>query len=1022
MDQNSAVLGLEFPKEAQYLVPESNHSTICKFKSKDQNYEVIEDHLVDLIKFSLGDSTSIHEPWTERLSLSKLSSKSSVVTQEDLDTSRRSSYFKVLDNMQRSSIPFVLQEQVQASGPWFIRPNVGISKFTGREALLEVIQRDLTHVGSNQNRVAIHGLGGVGKTQIALKLIEWYRDTYPSDSIFWIRAGNSAVFFESLGDIADTCGLLRSGDDEASTLASIHTHLLDERNGWLIVADNADNCDTFANPLMSSSKSSSFGKNFHRVPMATLIPRCAHGRVLFTTNSKVVASQLVAPEGQMIEIPPMSQQEARELLQRQLDNTAPSSMSPPSYQSTLPSNNDIEMLATQLGNLPLAIAQAAAYIRVRNLTVSDYVAHVTQDDSGLSDLLEHNFQGAGMEDDFSKAVASTWKVAFDRIEVDCPAATELLSFIALLEPQNIPKSLLKQVQPDERQLTAISLGTLQAYALVTVGSSNESYTVHRLVQIAVKNRLKKTETIKECASKALAIFVKIFPQKEDMPSAERSTLLPHALQVLKNDFTDSDEDKIAASTLASNISHYYIQQGKYFEAVTQSRTAKEYLERAVKPPKSLLLSIQTTEALALRETGRLVEASELAKAVWLGKKKEHGAKADTTVKSYLALGLLYQDLGRYKESHKITKECVKILQKTHKEQDITLIQAKVRYGRVLYYLGDYAESEEILKETIGPAIRGLGNHHPVTLKIQYMVAFAVLSLGRPAECERLCSETLVGQNLALGEQHPETLKTLSLRAGALQALGMHDSAMKIQRQIYSKAVQRLGPNHRYTHLAANGLADTLSVLKENDMPSKPALKEAEMLYGQVLDTNSAAADMVYDGLESTRTSLANVLRLQGKPEEAEKMQRVAYEKLRNTIGKEHPLTLDASENLARCLKDLGKDKEAAKKANKVLDRREKALGWSHPGTVRAAKLVLELSPDSKGSEKMRANLAKAEAEQIMDGEGSLPLYNDEELKVEHVVKRKPLPFTIIDSKEEPSETVQSLEGKRSSWSQGDDMQ
>ncbi|RDW57313.1 hypothetical protein BP5796_12763 [Coleophoma crateriformis] len=969
VDQNSAVLGLEFPREVQYLVPESTHSSICKFESKTENYEVIIDHLADLVDYSLGNNIYESRSLTDStlsLSRSRASSLNLKYTSDEFEEVRRTSdYFGVELDLHRSSSPFGYRGQKRDTGPWFVLPNIEIPGFVGRESLFETIQAALIHETPSQTRIALHGLGGVGKTQLALKVIEWYRSSFPQESIFWLRASNITVFSQSLEDVAAQCNIVSLERNPRKVLHSVQQHLLDARNGrWLIIADNADNYDSLENPsrfsLQTSSQSTS---KFRRIPMATMIPRCAHGRILFTTNSKVIANQLVAPGGEAIEVALMSQQESKLLLQRQLDGTSRSSTSPPSYEQSLPSNEDLENLATHLGNLPLAIAQAAAYMRQQSLTAATYLKLILVSDSSLSDLIDHDFQGYGIEDEFSKAIATTWNAAFDSIERDCPSAYDMLSFMAFLEPQSIPRSLLKELQPDERQLTAISLGTLQAYALISFEPCTGNCSLHRLVQLAIRKRLEVKEAAAKTSTTALRILATCFPDKEErgLNLAKGSELLPHALKVLSSQFTESDVTNIQASTLCSNISHYYTYQGDYNEAIRQSRTADVYLAKVIQPHRRLTLSNQATQVWALREAGKTEETLELAKTVWLGNKKEYGPSADTTIRSHLVLGLLYQDLGRYKECLSIAKHCVKSLQKTNKEHGLPLLHAKSRLGRSHYFLGNYTESENILREVLTHATQELGPEHAETLRIRHRYAFAVLALGRAAECNKLCSENWAVQNAALGEQHPDVLKTLNLKAMALQELGDYEAAVRYHRRIYRKATELAGPDHHHTLKAADCLADALSAwsASENAASSGEILKEAQDLYNQNLQNAKRKA---HPDTLRMQSSLANILRLRGRVSEAKTLQSEACDKLQSALGKQHPLTLDASENLARCLKDLGKEKEAVKLAKAVLERREKALGWEHYATVRTAKLVLELEPHGKKNGKLRARVAGVEPE------------------------------------------------------------
>ena len=150
-------------------------------------------------------------------------------------------------------------------------------------------------------------------------------------------------------------------------------------------------------------------------------------------------------------------------------------------------------------------------MRQQDVTVGEYIQLLDEDESRLSDLLEHNFQAYGDEEDFSKAVASTWNVTFDLIAADTPIAAELLSFMAFLDSKNIPKFLLRYVETNEWNLSVIGLGTLQGYALVNHASDNETFSIHRLVQHAMRKRLASVDTATKWSRKALSILSELFP-------------------------------------------------------------------------------------------------------------------------------------------------------------------------------------------------------------------------------------------------------------------------------------------------------------------------------------------------------------------------------------------------------------------------------------------------------------------------------------------------------------------------------
>lgn len=473
VDKNSAILGLPYPQEDAIPVPESNHSTICKFDDRSQNYDIVISAIVDMVDWALKKGPAPGESSSFSVSSLEIS-----VTGDDSSSDRSVPYrstqvsYAYLPDFgdSSSSKSEESKEQVPFVGPFFLWPSIALEYFAGRKVLMNTIQEALLLQRSHQTRLALYGLGGVGKTQIALQLIQWYRMSYPNDSIFWIHGGSGEMLRQSLTEIALRSNLLGQKGVTTEPLEAVRRFLLNEDNGrWLMIVDNADNPDTFLIPSNNSSNASREPDSSQGVTLGTYIPKCAHGRIVFTTNSKALGERL-SMQGFVIEIPPLDLDEACELLHKRLFEDMQLAESPPSYRREIPRKAALETLCGYLDCLPLALSQAASFMRQQNVTVAEYIQLLDKDESRLSNLLEHNYQAYGREDDFSKAIASTWNVTFDLIAAKSPTASELLAFIAFLDSKNIPKFLLRFVESNEWNLTVNGLGTLQGYALVNLTS------------------------------------------------------------------------------------------------------------------------------------------------------------------------------------------------------------------------------------------------------------------------------------------------------------------------------------------------------------------------------------------------------------------------------------------------------------------------------------------------------------------------------------------------------------------------
>ena len=838
---------------------------------------------------------------------------------------------------------------------------MGFEYFTGRKELMKSIQEALLLPRSHQTRLALYGLGGVGKTQIALQLIEWYRMSYPSESIYWIHGGSGEILRQSILELALRCNLLRRGDTVAQQLDAVYRFLLNEDNGrWFMVIDDAENPGRYLELPSASSSTTPDPDRSQRIALAKYIPRCPHGRIVFTTTSKVVGERL-SMQGFVIEVPPLDLHEACELLQNRLFEDMQLIESPPSYLREIPTKADLKRLCEYLDCLPLALSQAAAFMRQQNVTVGEYVQLLDNDESRLSDLLEPDFQAYGHRNDFSKAVAGTWKVTFDLIAANSPIAADVLSFMAFLDSKTIPKFLLRSVESNEWNLTVNGLGTLQGYALVNLASENGMFSVHRLVQHAMRKRLASAGSAEKWLGKALSVLAQQFPDGEYESWKTCATLVPHVLQVLKNDFSRSTKHLLLVAMLQFKLCQYHLRIGLYSQAAKLSLETLETYGRCPDAPKKLVYKTKSLRANALRIDGQLQEAADLTKEVWYERQHELGAKHPDTLNSYKDLALIYQEQGRFKEGAKIARHTLKGLQKTLAADDIIIQSTKKRLGTILHCLGDLAEAETLVREALGEYTRQLGPHDHDCLNVRWRLAWILLDLGKYEEAEQMSFETWTAQKRTIGENHPDCLKSLFVFADVLQAQSKFEAALDHKRHVYAQATALLGPKHRLTLIAAESLASCL-VASAPAKGSLAAYHEASELYNAILRGREKSLPPDHPETLSARTGVATILRLRGSLTEAEGLEHETLKKAKSVLERDHPIVLASRESLACVLwaqKDSkAKSREAVEQIKKVLKAREKRYGWTHVQTQETAKLVVEMTAEGKEKEQLSRKIMK----------------------------------------------------------------
>ncbi len=382
----------------------------------------------------------------------------------------------------QSSPPRAIQE---ASLPLRWIPHHRNPNFTGRVEILKRLRAELTSSKPAAVTQAIAGLGGIGKTQLAVEYAYCYATEY--EVVWWVRSEEATSLSADYAALAGALGMDVKDETDQRVVIQAVNGWLNQHSGWLLVFDNAPGQDE-VRPFLPQSKT---------------------GHVLVTSRNQVWGNTATP-----LRLDVFGRQESVDFLlnrTRQADEAAASA------------------LADALGDLPLALEQAAAYMEETNISLADYLNLFRQ---RQRELLA---RGAPPSEQYPDTVLTTWDISFEKLSDE---VADLLRLIAFLAPDDIPKSLisegaelllqpLKAVVGDELKLND-ALAALRRYSLVE--TSGDALSVHRLVQAVVRDRMAEDER-KEWAGIAVNLVNAAFPYDQDDPATwnESARLLPHAL-------------------------------------------------------------------------------------------------------------------------------------------------------------------------------------------------------------------------------------------------------------------------------------------------------------------------------------------------------------------------------------------------------------------------------------------------------------------------------------------------------------
>jgi tetratricopeptide (TPR) repeat protein len=364
-------------------------------------------------------------------------------------------------------------------------PHTRNLNFTGREELLKSIREALASGQPAALTQAIHGLGGVGKTQLAVEYA--YRHGTDYDLVWWIRSEEPSTLASDYASLATKLDLPeKAATEQRVTVEAVKDWLRQNRN-WLLIFDNVPDA----------------------ISVRDYIPGGGTGHVLVTSrypNWRGLA--------QPLSVQTMQPDEAIKFLIKRIAGA---------------DKAEAKVLAESLGRLPLALEQAGAYIEETGCTLSHYLGLI-------KDHREEVLQ-RGQPLNYKDTVATTWDLSFKQVEAKSPASADLMKLLAFLAPDDIQIKLLvegKEYLPDSLSIVADpiklyeAIGVLRRYSLIDV--ANETISIHRLVQDVIQHRLKEAET-KVWIEAAVNIANEGFPQESNdvrmWPVCSR--LLTHAI-------------------------------------------------------------------------------------------------------------------------------------------------------------------------------------------------------------------------------------------------------------------------------------------------------------------------------------------------------------------------------------------------------------------------------------------------------------------------------------------------------------
>ncbi|MFG2429770.1 FxSxx-COOH system tetratricopeptide repeat protein [Streptomyces sp. NPDC048590] len=794
------------------------------------------------------------------------------------------------------------------------------ANFIGREGLLAAVERQLREDETTAVLPhALHGMGGVGKSQIAVEYV--YRHSGEFNVIWWIPSEQENLILGALADLARSLGL-EVGPQANAAVPAVREALRTGKpfDNWLLVFDNAENIEV----------------------VRKYFPNGGPGKIIVTSRNREW-ERVATP----LSVDVFDRAESVALLQRRARGLT---------------TGDADRLAEALGDLPLAVEQAGAWHAATGMPVDEYLGLLEE---GRPESLELD-----PSPEYPVPVAAVWDISLGRLSQENPAARQLLQICACMAPEPIPLSLFRggrnvEVTPEldpvlrDPLLLARATRDLSKLSLVRLDHKTSTLQMHRLMQNVIVARMEPEER----ARMTRAAHLLLTTAKPGAPAAPDQwpayqAILPHILASRAVESSDawvrdlvydmvfflyywgahesgaaqarlawsawraqSGDEDLHVIRITKLLGFYLRLLGRSEEAIAHNERALT-ISRGAQVPEEELIDSMWQMAGALRHRGEFAKAQELSEEAFTRASDSFGPEDPATLSAAHDYGVSLRLNGRFALAREIDEETARQRELLYGPVNGLTLNTLNGLAIDLRESGDYLGARALQESNYPTYVTNFGETNAATIRAalnlgvcrrragvveggleraeQTLERFTTrygfnntdaLSAAMHTMVERRLNGNLVGsrelgeQALAaypkvLGDRHPHTQTARLNLAATLRAQGATDRAESLDTEALARLESTLGPNHVNTLTAA--------MCRANDHYAR-------------LDFSQALA--VDDGL---------------------------LPRFGETVGDAHPLTLVCMANLALDRRGLGDTEEADRLNSTAVAELSRVLGTGHP--------------------------------------------------------------------------------------------
>ncbi|KAF8477588.1 P-loop containing nucleoside triphosphate hydrolase protein [Kalaharituber pfeilii] len=689
------------------------------------------------------------------------------------------------------------------------------SDFVGREDLLEQLNWEIEEGAATMDiiQVVLYGMGGIGKTQLALEYIHRHCKDY--SSVFWINAASeqttrisfshimqrlvkhhatlsdsdSEPDYSHIGRLLGMAGKLdqagkftvQQPSEEQHVVDAVKEWLITKNNTkWLLVIDNLDDIESF--------------------DINDYIPSAPHGTVIITSRR------------------PESTQGRRGLEVQQMDNSEAEELLFKSAKRDF-EKIPLDAAATivhKLGYLPLAIEQAGAYIHVRQYSFSRYLKEYN---TNVTHLLSKKWK-VGKHD---RSVFAAWDLSFNAIQSQNPKAAGLLLLCGFFDNNDICEELLRRGMKLPMNDTSLgnSIHTLFSYSMAKRKDSDDSFSIHPLVHMWSQWKLemeperytkKAIEALLVVAS-AIAIPASRRCEVEDWVFERR--ILPHIF-VVERHMKSLEMENTQILTAVDNLCLVYKNHGYFRKAEEMYNIVLAAREKLLGPNHPDTLSTVYHMAVVHRRQGQYNKALECYERALAGEEKVLGADHPSTLETVTSMGVVFDYQGQYNKALELYERALAGTEKAlGADHPSTLITVN-NMALVFYKQGQYNKALELLEQVLARRKKTMGADHPSTLDTVNNMALVFSEQGQYNKALELLEQVLAGREKTMGVDHPNTLDALNNMGMVFYKQGQHKKSLELFERALAGYEKALGADHPSTLGTIRNMANLLEASGQSD--------------------------------------------------------------------------------------------------------------------------------------------------------------------------------------------------------------